>query len=101
VNENKVRALGLRRTGQRDHTQLGQWFVAPDGEPRQEARRQPRSADLFELLEADPASTVGSATIRCPTCGKTDEFRIPDWPKRGRPLEAECFECSRRRSRAP
>jgi hypothetical protein len=97
VNEDKLRAMGLRRTGEKSRPQRGQWFLTRDGEPRLQTENRPplaSTADLFELLEPDAAGTATVVHVRCPRCSKTEDYRIVGWPPGERFERLECNDCT-------
>lgn len=98
ANENKLRTIGLCRTGEKGRPKRGHWFLTRYGEPRLETEDRPpvtSTADLFELLEPDPAGTATVVHVRCPMCDKTEDYRIVGWPPGERFERLECNDCAR------
>ncbi len=99
INEEKIQALGLRRTGERGRPKKGQWFINRDGDPElaivDGLVTSSSGADQFDLLERDPAAGFLVLMLLCRQCGKRQVMTIPGWESKEQVLKVKCQDCSR------
>ncbi len=105
INEEKILALSLRRTGERGRPKKGQWFINRDGDPELAIADGLVSAcsgaDQFVLLEQDPAAGFLVLLLLCQQCGKREILTTRGWESTEQVLKVWCQDCSRSKRRNP